>query len=142
MFDEWLQLFLMKRGGEEIYVGPLGHHSSELIKYFEVRWYYKNFQIFLDFFRITNYIILVHIVQGIQGVRKIKDGYNPATWMLEVTTVSQEQILGVDFCDLYKKSELYQWATCNPPINCFSHIHFSSMEELTSNIENVLDHRL
>nr|CAB3473537.1 unnamed protein product [Digitaria exilis] len=29
-------LFLMKRGGEEIYVGPLGHHSSELINYFEV----------------------------------------------------------------------------------------------------------
>jgi len=26
----------MKRGGEEIYAGPLGHHSSELIKYFEV----------------------------------------------------------------------------------------------------------
>jgi len=51
---------------------------------------------------------MLHIVQGIQGVRKIKDGYNPATWMLEVTTVSQEQILGVDFCDLYKKSELYQ----------------------------------
>jgi hypothetical protein len=51
---------------------------------------------------------MLHIVQGIQGVRKIKDGYNPATWMLEVTTVSQEQILGVDFSDLYKKSELYQ----------------------------------
>jgi hypothetical protein len=48
------------------------------------------------------------MVQGIQGVRKIKDGYNPATWMLEVTTVSQEQTLGVDFSDLYKKSELYQ----------------------------------
>ena len=31
-----LQLFLMKRGGEEIYVGPLGRHSCELIKYFEV----------------------------------------------------------------------------------------------------------
>ncbi|KAG2598989.1 hypothetical protein PVAP13_5KG412300 [Panicum virgatum] len=80
IFEAFDELFLMKRGGEEIYVGPLGHHSSELIKYFE----------------------------GIQGVRKIKDGYNPATWMLEVTTVSQEQILGVDFCDLYKKSELYQ----------------------------------
>jgi hypothetical protein len=26
----------MKRGGEEIYVGPLGRHSSQLIKYFEV----------------------------------------------------------------------------------------------------------
>ncbi|RLN25606.1 ABC transporter G family member 35-like [Panicum miliaceum] len=46
--------------------------------------------------------------EGIQGVRKIKDGYNPATWMLEVTTVSQEQTLGVDFSDLYKKSELFQ----------------------------------
>lgn len=27
----------MKRGGQEIYVGPLGRHSSHLIKYFEVR---------------------------------------------------------------------------------------------------------
>ncbi|OMP00190.1 ABC-2 type transporter [Corchorus olitorius] len=26
------QLFLMKRGGQEIYVGPLGHHSKHLIK--------------------------------------------------------------------------------------------------------------
>lgn len=26
----------MKRGGEEIYVGPLGHHSTHLIRYFEV----------------------------------------------------------------------------------------------------------
>ncbi|PWZ33465.1 ABC transporter G family member 36 [Zea mays] len=73
-------LFLMKRGGEEIYAGPLGHHSSDLIKYFE----------------------------SLHGVSKIKDGYNPATWMLEVTTTSQEQILGVDFSDIYKKSELYQ----------------------------------
>jgi hypothetical protein len=36
MFDLCIQLFLMKRGGEEIYAGPLGHNSSELIKYFEV----------------------------------------------------------------------------------------------------------
>jgi hypothetical protein len=35
MYD--LQLFLMKRGGEEIYVGPLGQNSSKLIEYFEVR---------------------------------------------------------------------------------------------------------
>ncbi|CAD6230904.1 unnamed protein product [Miscanthus lutarioriparius] len=80
IFESFDELFLMKQGGEEIYVGPLGHHSSELIKYFE----------------------------GIEGVKKIKDGYNPATWMLEVTTISQEQRLGVDFSDLYKKSELYQ----------------------------------
>ena len=36
MVDQCVQLFLMKRGGEEIYAGPLGHHSSDLIKYFEV----------------------------------------------------------------------------------------------------------
>ncbi|KAG5540636.1 hypothetical protein RHGRI_020757 [Rhododendron griersonianum] len=50
------ELFLLKRGGEEIYVGPLGHHSAHLISYFE----------------------------GINGVSKVKDGYNPATWMLEI----------------------------------------------------------
>nr|CAB3477574.1 unnamed protein product [Digitaria exilis] len=36
IFEAFDELFLMKRGGEEIYVGPLGHHSSELINYFEV----------------------------------------------------------------------------------------------------------
>ncbi|ONM41194.1 ABC transporter G family member 40 [Zea mays] len=36
IFEAFDELFLMKRGGEEIYAGPLGHHSSDLIKYFEV----------------------------------------------------------------------------------------------------------
>ena len=31
-FDE---LLLMKRGGRIIYFGPLGHHSDQLIEYFE-----------------------------------------------------------------------------------------------------------
>ncbi|KAH9666887.1 ABC transporter G family member 40 [Citrus sinensis] len=73
-------LFLLKRGGQEIYVGPLGEHSSHLIKYFE----------------------------GIPGVSTIKDGYNPATWMLEITTPSQETSLGIDFAGIYKSSELYR----------------------------------
>lgn len=30
-------MLLLKWGGEEIYVGPLGYHSSHLIEYFEVR---------------------------------------------------------------------------------------------------------
>ena len=47
-------------------------------------------------------------IQGMQGISKIKDGYNPASWMLEVTASSQEQKLGVDFSDIYKESELYQ----------------------------------
>ncbi|MQL95669.1 hypothetical protein Taro_028335 [Colocasia esculenta] len=80
IFEAFDELFLMKRGGEEIYVGPLGRHSCHLINYFE----------------------------SIRGVSKIKDGYNPATWMLEVTTLAQEDALGISFSDLYKNSELYQ----------------------------------
>ncbi|KAJ9555193.1 hypothetical protein OSB04_009807 [Centaurea solstitialis] len=81
IFDAFDELFLLKRGGEEIYVGPLGRHSSQLITYFE----------------------------GIEGVNKIKDGYNPATWMLEVTSAAQEATLGVNFAEVYKNSELYKY---------------------------------
>ncbi|XP_071709149.1 pleiotropic drug resistance protein 1-like isoform X3 [Rutidosis leptorrhynchoides] len=80
IFDAFDELFLLKRGGEEIYVGPLGRHSYHLIKYFE----------------------------EIDGVRKIKDGYNPATWMLEVTSAAQEATLGINFAEAYKNSELYK----------------------------------
>ncbi|KAI3868276.1 hypothetical protein MKX03_000187, partial [Papaver bracteatum] len=80
IFESFDELFLMKRGGQEIYVGPLGRHSCHLISYFE----------------------------GIEGVSKIKDGYNPATWMLEVTSAGQEAGLGVDFTNIYKNSELYK----------------------------------
>ncbi|CAJ2661301.1 unnamed protein product [Trifolium pratense] len=80
IFEAFDELFLMKRGGQEIYVGPLGRHSTHLIKYFE----------------------------SVDGVSKIKDGYNPATWMLEVTTTAQELNLGVDFTEYYKNSDLYR----------------------------------
>ncbi|KAH7845867.1 hypothetical protein Vadar_006860 [Vaccinium darrowii] len=80
IFDAFDELFLMKRGGEEIYVGPLGRHSCHLIAYLE----------------------------GINGVGQIKDGYNPATWMLEVTSAAQEAAIGVDFAHVYKNSELYR----------------------------------
>jgi len=46
--------------------------------------------------------------KGIEGVSPIKDGYNPATWMLEVTGPAQELALGVDFADLHGKSDLYK----------------------------------
>ncbi|KAK4800075.1 hypothetical protein SAY86_025440 [Trapa natans] len=80
IFEAFDELFLMKCGGQEIYVGPLGRQSSQLIKYF----------------------------QGIKGVNKIKDGYNPAAWMLEVTTRAQEMALQVDFAEVYKQSDLYR----------------------------------
>ncbi|KAG9150960.1 hypothetical protein Leryth_003090 [Lithospermum erythrorhizon] len=81
IFEAFDELFLMKRGGQEIYVGPLGRQSSQLISYFE---------------------------ESGQGVSKITDGYNPATWMLEVSSSSQEMMLGVDFAEIYKNSELYR----------------------------------
>ncbi|KAG8643737.1 hypothetical protein MANES_11G063300v8 [Manihot esculenta] len=80
IFEAFDELFLMKRGGEEIYVGPLGRQSGHLINYFE----------------------------EIEGVEKIQDGYNPATWMLEVSSSAQELSLGVDFAAIYKNSELYR----------------------------------
>ncbi|KAL0338599.1 UNVERIFIED_CONTAM: ABC transporter G family member 39 [Sesamum angustifolium] len=83
-FDELirylLQLFLLKRGGWVIYAGPLGCNSHKLIEYFE----------------------------AIPGVPKVKDGCNPATWMLDVCTPEVEVHLGVDFADIYAKSSLYQ----------------------------------
>lgn len=53
-------------------------------------------------------LVVWGIVQAIPGVAKITDGYNPATWMLEVTNLDVESELDVDFADLYLKSSLYQ----------------------------------
>jgi hypothetical protein len=47
-------------------------------------------------------------MKEIHGVPKIKDKYNPATWMLEVTSIAQEAVLGVNFTDIYKNSDLYR----------------------------------
>ncbi|KAK7335964.1 hypothetical protein VNO80_28128 [Phaseolus coccineus] len=80
IFEAFDELFLLKRGGQEIYVGPLGRNSNKLVEYFE----------------------------RIEGVDKIKDGHNPAAWMLEITTSSREMDLNVDFADIYKNSELYR----------------------------------
>ena len=46
--------------------------------------------------------------QSIPGVAKIKDNYNPATWMLEVTSQSVEIELNMDFAKIYKESALYK----------------------------------
>ncbi|KAL3825129.1 hypothetical protein ACJIZ3_021158 [Penstemon smallii] len=82
IFESFDELLFMKRGGELIYAGPLGPKSSKLIEYFE----------------------------AIDGVNKIRPGYNPATWMLEVTSSAEENRLGVDFAEVYRKSNLFQ---CN-----------------------------
>ncbi|XP_066163899.1 ABC transporter G family member 41 isoform X2 [Oryza sativa Japonica Group] len=78
IFEAFDELMLMKRGGELIYAGPLGLHSCNVIHYFET----------------------------IPGVPKIKDNYNPSTWMLEVTCASMEAQLGVDFAQIYRESTM------------------------------------
>jgi hypothetical protein len=57
------QLLLMKCGGQEIYAGPLGHHSSELIKYFKVNdTYYRSLNIHLCPPQIIVNIMWFHII--------------------------------------------------------------------------------
>ncbi|ONK78781.1 uncharacterized protein A4U43_C02F22340 [Asparagus officinalis] len=80
IFESFDELLLMKRGGQVIYAGALGHKSEDIIKYFE----------------------------AIPGVPKIKDGYNPATWALEISSPSVEARLGIDFAEVYANSSLYK----------------------------------
>lgn len=47
-------------------------------------------------------------LQSIPGVPEIKENYNPATWMLEITMGSIEEQLGLDFAQVYKESQLYK----------------------------------
>lgn len=47
-------------------------------------------------------------MKAINGVSKIRDDYNPATWMLEITSAAQETTLGINFVDVYKNSELFK----------------------------------
>lgn len=99
----------MKRGGQVIYAGPLGRQSHKLVEYFEVSFplvliLYTSF--ISDFNALwTN---IYNQLQAVPGVTKIKDGYNPATWMLEVTAPAVEAQLDVDFADIYANSSLYQ----------------------------------
>ncbi|KAJ0078863.1 hypothetical protein Patl1_23801 [Pistacia atlantica] len=46
--------------------------------------------------------------EAIPGVPKIRDNYNPATWILELTSPSSEVELGVDFAQIYTNSALYE----------------------------------
>ncbi|XP_031255754.1 ABC transporter G family member 29-like [Pistacia vera] len=80
IFEAFDELLLMKRGGQVIYAGPLGKNSHKIIEYFE----------------------------AIPGVPIIKEKYNPATWMLEVSSVAAEVRLNMDFAEYYKSSALFQ----------------------------------
>eukprot|EP00850_Spirogloea_muscicola_P010335 SM000060S19667 [mRNA] locus=s60:404941:415471:- [translate_table: standard] len=78
IFESFDELLLMKRGGQIIYNGELGAKSAKLVEYF----------------------------QAIPGVPPCPDGYNPATWMLDISTQAMERKLGVDFAELYAASSV------------------------------------
>uniref|UniRef100_V5NXR0 PDR protein 2 n=1 Tax=Vinca minor TaxID=60093 RepID=V5NXR0_VINMI len=80
IFESFDELLLMKRGGKLIYAGPLGNKSCKLVEYFE----------------------------AIEGVPKIRSGYNPAAWILEVTSPAEESRLDVDFAEVYHTSNLFE----------------------------------
>ncbi|CAL1386918.1 unnamed protein product [Linum trigynum] len=80
IFESFDELLLMKRGGQVIYAGTLGHHSHKMVEYFE----------------------------NIQGVPNIQEGTNPATWMLDISSAAIETQLNVDFAEIYSYSELYK----------------------------------
>eukprot|EP00897_Mesotaenium_endlicherianum_P001115 jgi/Mesen1/11003/ME000098S10398 len=80
IFEAFDELLLMKRGGQVIYMGPLGRDSQLMIDYF----------------------------QSIEGVPKISKGYNPATWMLEISSPAAADRLGLDFADIFAKSEQFK----------------------------------
>jgi hypothetical protein len=46
--------------------------------------------------------------QAVPGIPKIKEGCNPATWMLDVTSASTEVQLNIDFAEHYKSSTMHQ----------------------------------
>ena len=47
-------------------------------------------------------------MQGINGIPPIPNGYNPATWMLEVTTPAAEDRIGEDFANIYQNSKQHR----------------------------------
>jgi ABC-type multidrug transport system ATPase subunit len=83
IFESFDELLLLKRGGHVIYAGELGPSSHKLVEYFE----------------------------AIPGVPKITEGYNPATWMLEVSSPLAEARLDMNFAEIYANSSLYRYVT-------------------------------
>ncbi|CAM0913032.1 unnamed protein product [Alopecurus aequalis] len=80
IFESFDELLLMKRGGHIIYSGALGQLSSNMIEYFE----------------------------AIPGVPRIKEGQNPAAWMLDISSHTIEHEIGVDYAQIYRRSSLYR----------------------------------
>ncbi|ETN04836.1 hypothetical protein PPTG_23552 [Phytophthora nicotianae INRA-310] len=75
------KLLLLKRGGQTVYFGDLGKRAQTMVDYF-----------------------------AIPGVTPLREGYNPATWMLECigAGVSHMHDNPVDFVEVFNSSEMKQ----------------------------------
>ncbi|KAK9813535.1 hypothetical protein WJX73_005597 [Symbiochloris irregularis] len=78
LFEAFDELVLLKRRGKLIYSGPIGAHGDDLVSFFS----------------------------NVDGVPPIREGLNPATWMLEISTPGAETAIGIDFAEHYVNSEL------------------------------------
>ncbi|KAK1940057.1 ABC transporter G family member 29 [Phytophthora citrophthora] len=87
VFSVFDSLLLLKRGGETVFAGELGKNASEMIAYFE----------------------------SIDGVDKLEDNYNPATWMLEVIGAGIGNSNGdrTDFVKVFKTSKQFDLLQAN-----------------------------
>ncbi|KAL3661159.1 hypothetical protein V7S43_013768 [Phytophthora oleae] len=79
VFSVFDNLLLLKRGGETVFAGELDKNAREMIAYFE----------------------------SIDGVEKLEDNYNPATWMLEVIGAGVDNSNGdkTDFVKIFQVSK-------------------------------------
>ncbi|KAG1677139.1 hypothetical protein FOA52_000945 [Chlamydomonas sp. UWO 241] len=81
IFETFDNLLLLQRGGRTTYFGPLGFESNKLVGY----------------------------LQAVPGCEPMKDGLNPATWMLEITggaiSVSAKKV-DADWPQLYADGAL------------------------------------
>ncbi|KUF91864.1 UPF0420 protein [Phytophthora nicotianae] len=87
VFSVFDSLLLLKRGGETVFAGELGKNASEMIAYFE----------------------------SINGVAKLEDNYNPATWMLEVIGAGVGNSNGdrTDFVKIFQSSKQFEYLQSN-----------------------------
>eukprot|EP00644_Phytophthora_capsici_P001384 jgi/Phyca11/504944/fgenesh2_kg.PHYCAscaffold_10_\ len=87
VFSVFDSLLLLKRGGETVFAGELGKNASEMIAYFE----------------------------SIDGVERLQDNYNPATWMLEVIGAGVGNSNGdkTDFVKVFQESKHFQFLQDN-----------------------------
>uniref|UniRef100_A0AAV1U9R6 ABC transporter domain-containing protein n=1 Tax=Peronospora matthiolae TaxID=2874970 RepID=A0AAV1U9R6_9STRA len=81
VFSVFDSLLLLKRGGETVFAGELGQNAREMIAYFE----------------------------SIDGVEKLPENYNAATWMLEVIGAGVGNSNGAkDFVKFFQESRQFE----------------------------------